>query len=186
MGPVREQATALLAAEGLSPPTRTRGGGKAKRLTYRYPIDGIPGAPLRDRGERRQQLVQNPRMQELRRERAVASLRVWLAGLDTNARRSQAQYVRWQVGSGYAAASLFPRSGGFAALKQEAADDNARVRQAGGDPLADAQARVDAVAAELEAIRQAGKVRQPKPVLFGDALRAVLAGPHAEARPPKQ
>jgi len=32
----------------------------------------------------------------------------------------------------------------------------------------------------------AGTVRQAKPVPFGDALKAVLAGPHAEALAPKQ
>jgi hypothetical protein len=45
MAPVREQAAELLAAEGITPPTRTRGGGKGKRLTYRHPAGGIPGAP---------------------------------------------------------------------------------------------------------------------------------------------
>lgn len=187
MGPLRADATALLEAHGVPAPTRTRGGGKAKRLSYRYPVDGIPGLPLRDSDERRGQLRGNPRLGELRRELAVLSLRVWLDSTPTSAKRVRAEYVRWQVGGDWSSASTLNRHGGFAALKREAREANAEARRRDGSEVPGAAlARADAIRAEMEAIDAAGQTRQPKPVPFGDALRAVLAGPHAEAEAPKQ
>jgi hypothetical protein len=188
MGPLREQAALLLAAEGVAAPTRTRGGGKGRRLTYRYPVNGLPGALLRDRADRRQQLRTNPRLAELRRGLAVVSLRVWLAGLDAGARRVRVDYVNWAVGTDWVPASVFDKygHGGFTALKKEAAEANAAVRRAGGDPLTEAVAHAGALRAERDAIYKGGTARQTEAVAFGVALRAVLAGPHAEAQPPRQ
>ena len=187
MGDIRAQAADLLRAEGAEPPTRPRGGGKGKRLTYRYPMAGIPGAPLRDPDDRRRQLVANPRLAQLRRELAVLSLRVWLASLTANDMRTRAQYLSWQIGTGWTPASGLDAFGGFAAVKREAARENDRARREHGTDLPDdVAARLDAIRAEVEAIYAAGQVRQPEPVPFGKALRAVLAGPHAQARPPRQ
>lgn len=186
MGPVREEASRLLLAEGVTPPTRTRGGGKGKRLTYRYPVNGIPGAPLRDPGLREHS--SDPRVDALRRELAVMSLRVWLAGLPTRAPRVRAEYVSWQVGTDWPSAGLFDRYdyGGFSALKQEADDANARVRQAGGDPLVEALARASGIRDDAEAVKATLTLNQPDAVPFGEALRVVLASPLAEAQPPGQ
>lgn len=188
MGPFREQAAALLAAEGVAAPTRTRGGGKGKRLTYRYPVNGIPGAVSREPAERREQLEANPRLKALRRELAVTSLQVWLAGLGADLSRARAGYVRWATGTGWTPASMFDKygHGGFTALKKEATAANAAVRRAGGDPLADALARADTLRAERDAVYQTGTTRKPEPVAFGEALHAVLAGPHAEVLVPRQ
>lgn len=188
VGAVRAEAARLLKAAGIAPPARTQGGGRAQRLTYRFPVNGIPGAPLRASDPARARPGENPRLDALRRDLAVISLRVWLAGLAAGAKRTRAEYVRWQVGSDWTTASSFDRHrlGSFSELKREASDENARVRQAGGDPLADALAGAAVIRADIEAIRNAGAARQPDPVPFADALRAVLAGPHVEAQPPKQ
>jgi hypothetical protein len=76
--------------------------------------------------------------------------------------------------------------GSFAELKREASDENAQVRESGGDPLADALARAEVIRADIQAIRAADAAQQPDPVPFADALRTVLAGPHADLQPPKQ
>jgi hypothetical protein len=76
--------------------------------------------------------------------------------------------------------------GSFSELKREANDENARLRQAGGDPLADALAGAAVIRADIQSLRNAGSAQQPDPVPFADALRTVLAGPHAEGQPPKQ
>ena len=151
------------------------------------PLNGIPGAPLRATDPARARPGDNPRLDALRRELAVISLRMWLAGLAAGDKRVRAEYVRWQVGSDWTTASSLGRHrvGSFAELKREASDENARVRQAGGDPLADAAARANVIRAEIQAISASGTV-QPDSVPFADALRAVLAGPHGEVQPPKQ
>ena len=187
MGPVRAEATRLLAAEGITAPTRTRGGGKGKRLSYRYPTNGIPGAPLRDHGARRDQARVNPRLVELRHESRVLAVRVWLAGLPADAARTHSAYTAWTSGKReWVASSTLIRNGGFEKHKQLAAAENARVRQAGGDPFADAIAKANEVREEIAAIYAGGAVREPEPVPFGEALRAVLAGPHSEAQAPRQ
>ncbi len=169
----------------ITPPTRTRGGGKGQRLTYRYPVHGIPGAPLRD-NRRRPRPGENARFDALGREFAVISLRVWLAGLTSHEKRVASGYKRWQVGTDWTRGSGFgPHLGNFSELKREASDANTSVRQNGGDPLADALARADIIRADIQAILNEGAVQQPDPVAFVDALAAVLAGPHAEAQPPK-
>jgi len=185
--PARADAVRLLEGAGVAPPSRTQGGGRAQRLTYRFPVNGIPGAFLRATDPARARPGENPRLDALRRELAVISMRVWLAGLAAGDKRVRAAYVRWQVGSDWTTASSLARHrlGSFAELKREANDENVRVRQGGGDPLADATARATVIRAEIQAISASGTV-QPEPVPFADALRAVLAGPHDEAQPPKQ
>jgi len=182
VGPVRDEAAKLLRAEGVEPPTRTRGGGKGRRMVFRAPVNGIPGAPLRDREDRREQMAETPRLRELQLEYAILSLRVWLAGLTGNDPRPRSAYLAWQAGSVWMAPSAFDKEarGGFSALKRRAAAENARVRRTGGDPLADATTRANAVITELAELYAAGTVRQPEPVPFGEVLRAVMDGPHAE------
>jgi len=46
--------------------------------------------------------------------------------------------------------------------------------------------RADHVRAEMQAVYSAVSLEQPEPVPFGEALRAVLAGPHEVAQAPKQ
>jgi hypothetical protein len=72
-------------------------------------------------------------------------------------------------------------------LKREASEANAHARrQHGTNGPDDVLARVDAIETEVQAIYDAGTVKQPKPVPFADALKTVLAGLHAVATPPKQ
>lgn len=127
-------------------------------------------------------------MEEIRRRLAVLSLRVWLAELSASDKRVRAAYVRWQRGSEWTAACGFDvrDRGGFTALKEAANGENARVRRAGQDPRADADAEAEAVRAELAALYQTGQVRMVKAVPFADAVKVVLAGPHAEAVAPLQ
>jgi hypothetical protein len=185
--PERAEAARLLEAAGISPPRGAHGGGTGQRLSYRYPANGIPGARRRDPDRRRARPGENPRVDALRREFAVIALRVWLVGLAAGDKRVLAEYVRWQVGSNWATSSSLARHqlGSFSELKREASDENTRVRQSGGDPLADALARAEVGRSELQTAREADAVQQPDPVPFADALRAVLAGPHGEAQPAK-
>jgi hypothetical protein len=187
MGPRRIEAAGLLRGLSLAPPSRTSGGGKGRRLTYRYPANGIPGAPLRDAAPCPRP-VADARLDVLARELTVASLRVWLAGLGAGDKRVRSEYVRWQVGSGWPSASSFDRRdfGGFASLKREASEQNRSVRQAGGDPSAEALTCAGVVRAEVKTLRAGGEADQPEPVPFEQALRTVLAGPYLRAEPPKQ
>ena len=136
MRPVREAAAKLLVAEGVPLPGRPKARGRGKRLAYRYPADGIPGAPKRDHGERKPPLKASPRVRTLCRRLAVLSLRIWLAGLPAGDKRTRAGYVRWQLGNGWTAASSFGQYGGFAALRREAAAANAAARRAAHFELA--------------------------------------------------
>jgi hypothetical protein len=186
MAPVREYAAQLLVAEGLTPPTRTRGGGKGKRLSYRYPMGGIPGAPARDGQGQQQPLHGHPRLAELGHELRVLSLRVWLAGLPASAKRTQRAYASSRSSHGGVSVGTLIRHGGFDRFKALATAENEGVRRAGGDPLADALQAAERVRAEVEAIYAAGAPAQPEPVPFGEALRAVLSGPKAEVQAPRQ
>ena len=86
--------------------------------------------------------------------------------------------------------------GGFSALKDEAAEANSAAKRNRGDPLADALAQADALRPDQSAARgprlpkrrdePAGDAPAVDAFDFAEALRAVLAGPHAEAQPPKQ
>lgn len=232
IGPYREQAAELLRAEGVPVPTRTRGGGKAKRATFRYPLAGIPGAPPRNRrrppsqstaggpgaaasaaagagvagataagaaGTGAESGQERPRRQRgvsddgavnhARREYAVLSLRVWLAGLqgDTSARRTRREYVAWQTGTHWLRAGAFDDGmGGFTALKMEAAAANTSVRRTGGDPLIEALALAAGARARFRGSWSVGadgapaRETDPEPVPFSKAVRAVLAGNVAE------
>lgn len=180
MKQLRIPAGELLEAEGLAPPGPPKALGRGKRLTYRYPVDGIPGAP------RRNQLQTSPRLIELRREFAVLSLRMWLVERSNTGKRIRADYLAWRPGTGWTSASLFDQYGGFAALKREATAENAAARRAGSsDIAADILARAEAARGELRAIQTEGQAIQPDPVPFSEALGIVLAGPHATASPAK-
>jgi hypothetical protein len=184
---LRDEATELLRVAGHEPPTRTRGGGKGRRMTYRYPVDGLPGAPLRDPNARRGQLTTTPPLKTLRRERALISVRVWLASTAGSDKRTRTAYATWAVGTKWASASTLNRCGGFAALKREASEANADARRLQGTDMPDdVLARAEAITAEIETIYAAGTVEQPEPVPFADALQMVLAGPHREGRPQRQ
>lgn len=188
MKPVRAAAARLLEAEGLRPPGPPKPLGRGKRLTYRYPVAGIPGAPRRDLAERGQQMPPDPRIAELGRELAVLSVRRWLTERRDSGRRVRAEYVAWQRGSDWTSASTIDRNyGGFAALKREATEANAAARRSGvAGVVEQVLARAEEVRSELRVIYAAGRARQPEPVPFAQALAAVLAGPHGTASPPKQ
>jgi len=190
MSPVRKQAARLLTAQGIEPPADAapRALGKGKRLSYRYPTGGIPGAPRRGRYGPRHSSPDNKRQEQLRRELVVLSLRIWLGDLSAADRRTRSAYLDWQVGTGYTPASAFDKHelGGFSKLKQQAAEENSRVAAAGGEPLADARRRVQAFRDKLAESKLSDRLGAVEPVPFGEALRAVLAGPHAEVLAPKQ
>jgi hypothetical protein len=185
---LRDEAAELLRAAGQAPPTRTRGGGKGKRMTYRYPVDGVPGAPLRDLNTRRRQPKKaTTAFKTLRRERALISVRVWLASTSAGDKRTRSAYATWAVGTKWVSATTLNRYGGFTLLKGEASKANAAARRTHGtDVPKHVLARAEAITAGTEASYAAGAVSEPEPVPFADALRTVLAGPHKEARPPKQ
>jgi hypothetical protein len=117
--------------------------------------------------------------------------------LPADARRVRSQYAAWQAGTRWTTPSLFDEGlGGFSALKDQAAKENARVRKARGDPLADALARAASIRPD-RAPNTPGdpagseapaplRVPDPEPVPFADALRAVLVGSAAEVVAPKQ
>jgi hypothetical protein len=188
MKPVRAAAAQLLEAEGITPPGPPKALGRGKRLTYRYPVAGIPGAPRRDHAARSQQMPPDSRITELGRELAVLSVRKWLTERRDSGRRVRAEYVAWQRGSDWTSASTIDRNyGGFAALKREATEANAAARRSGVAVVAEqVLVRAQEVRAELRAIYAAGRARQPEPVPFAEALAAVSAGPHETASPPKQ
>ena len=151
IGPQRDKAAELLRAEGIDPPSaKPRRLGKGKRLSYRYPTAGIPGAPPRNARRSGSEPDRRPTKRYLYDEErhtfAVLSLRVWLASLPADARRVRSQYAAWQAGTQWTTPSVFDKGlGGFSALKDQADEENARVREAGGDPLADALARAASI-----------------------------------------
>lgn len=187
MKPVRAEASQLLEAEGLTPPGPPKALGRGKRLTYRYPLGGIPGAPRRDDQAPSPQ-PDDPRIRELGRELAVLSVRMWLAEQRASSRRVRAEYVAWQRGSGWTSASTIDKNyGGFAALKREATQVNTAARCAGVRALAEhVRAEAERVRVEIVAARDAERAREPEHMPFSEALDAVLAGPHGTASPPKQ
>lgn len=172
------KAAALLAQHGVEPPPAVRAKplGKGKRLTYRYPANGVPGAPPASGAPRddRARLA-------LRRELAVLGVRVWLAAVRPGDSTSQDSYRRWRRGTDFLAPNKFKDFGGFTRMKREALDENARARQEHGEEVPRAAfARVEEVVAQLA--RPLGVSHVP----FGDALCAVLHGPHVERQPPRQ
>jgi hypothetical protein len=172
------RAAALLAEHGIEPPPATRAKplGKGRRLTYRYPTAGVLGAPPASGAPRNER----GRL-ALRHELAVLGLRVWLASVPAGGSASQDTYRRWRSGTHFLAPSRFKDSGGFTHLKREALDANARARREHGEAVpASTLARIDEVVAQLA--RPLSTVDVP----FGNALRAVMAGAHAERQPPKQ
>jgi HPt (histidine-containing phosphotransfer) domain-containing protein len=76
---------------------------------------------------------------------------------------------------------MFGPFGGFTQLKQEAREANQRAREQHGEAVPTAAlVRIDELVAQLK------RPLTVKPVPFGEALRAVLDGPHAQRQPPKQ
>lgn len=165
--PVVADARALLVDAGIEPPDGDgpKPLGKGKRLSYRYPAAGIPGAPARS---------DDPVRQADHAELCVLALRLWLAQAY---RRQRDDYARWQVGSGWPAPSRFDQHGGFAALRTRARDANAAEHRDHGTPVTD----TTRLRAERLRNRLAGAER---PVPFADAVRAVLAGAVETAQPP--
>jgi hypothetical protein len=95
--------------------------------------------------------------------------------------------VTWQTGTAWTKASKLDIVGGFTAAKRQPAEANARCRKLHGVDVLDAElARRDEIHVEIDAIYAAGEDVNRAAVPFGDALRAVLAGPHAVGHPPKQ
>jgi hypothetical protein len=115
--PVIADARGLLVDAGVEPPVGDgpKPLGKGKRLSYRYPAAGIPGAPARARSD-------NPARQAEHAELCVLALRLWLAQAY---RRQRDDYVSWQVGSLWPAASRFDQHGGFARLRARTREENA-------------------------------------------------------------
>ena len=172
---VREEAAALLRAEGLEPPTRTSGSaGRARRLTMRYPLDGVAGAP-----RARDAAARDPRRPPLLERQRILSLRVFLAGLTATARRTQSAYDRWQRGTRWTNKSRLIEHGGYSLHKRLAQEENDQARACGKDPLREALNEAEKVFAELDGLhgRTDGGAIPP----FGEMLRAALASPQGEA-----
>jgi hypothetical protein len=166
--PVTTRAAQLLAGAGIDPPFgRPKALGPGVRLQYRYPVNGIPGArPRDDRG--------TPERNAEHEEFCVLALRIWLASLKPTDRDSRDRYLTWQVGSGWPAPRHFDQHGGLKLLRERARRDNNTCRREQGKPVR----KADRERAE----RLRDRIRATTPladVPFVDALRAVLAGPHA-------
>lgn len=173
-----QQAHQLLAEHDIQPPppVRAKPLGKGKRLTYQYPVDGVPGAP-RPQGAPRDLTDVKAR----RREVAVLGLRLWLASLGTTDRASQDAYRQWRRGTPLLAPNRFGELGGFTQLKRAALAANAQARQDKG------QAVPDSTLAHIDQLRaQLAQPAPTEPVPFSEALTAVLAGPRAMRQAPKQ
>lgn len=166
--PVVAAARALLVDASIEPPPGEgpKPLGKGKRLSYRYPTAGIPGAPARS---------DDPIRQADHAELCELALRLWLA--ETYG-RSREDYARWQVGSGWPAASRFDQHGGFSKLRARARAANTVERRVHGTPVTDAT--------RLRAERLRNRlVGDEAPVAFCDAVRAVLAGGAETGQPPR-
>ncbi|MGH2761122.1 MAG: hypothetical protein ACRDLD_00770, partial [Thermoleophilaceae bacterium] len=142
-------ARELLAGEGLDVPPGDgpKPLGKGKRLTFRYPVSGIPGAPparqrrladgsgvqqssrLRSRGAE---------VEDLRREWCVIALRVFLASRRPAERDGQRAYADWRWGTRWPAHGAFNKHGGLEALRAEARKANAEEQRRTGTPVSDA------------------------------------------------
>lgn len=173
--PVIAGARELLIGAGVEPPPGDgpRPLGKGKRLQYRYPVDGVPGAPPR---ADEVATVRTAKFEEL----CVLALRIWLVEVGVRGGTTREGYLSWQVGTGWPAPSRFAPYGGFKTLRARAREANAAERRRHGQPLTDMTRR------RAETLRRHLTAATPGPVPFADALRAVLAGPHAEGQPPKQ
>jgi len=162
-------ARELLADAGLEPPAGEgpKPLGKGKRLSYRYPLAGIPGAPTRST---------DPVRASDHEELCVLALRLWLA---ERGESSRDDYIRWQVDSGWPAASRFDQHGGFKALRTRARKQNTAESRAHGKAVTPtARGRAEQLRNRLAAI-------EDHPVPFGEAVRRVLAGEHRAGRPPR-
>lgn len=173
--PVIAEARELLIGAGIEPPPGDgpRPLGKGKRLRYRYPVDGVPGAPPR---ADEVATVRTAKFEEL----CVLALRIWLADVGGRGGTTREDYLSWQVGTGWPAPSKFAPYGGFKALRARAREANAAERRQHGQPLTDMTRR------RAETLRRHLTTATPDPVPFPDALKVVLARPHADGQPPKQ
>lgn len=193
-------ARVLLEREGVPVPVgdAPKAMGRGKRLSYRYPVNGVPGAPVPSHLRRHSTALVDQQSDSdepaRHRELCITGLRVWVASLNTRDKRTCAAFATWRAGKGWPSQSKFARHGGFGALKAEAAAANDRDLSANGEPVPhDLLRRADQVKRELDdalLARLAGNAPQdaaksePRP--FGEMLRAAAAGPHAVGQPPKQ
>ncbi|MEJ7783564.1 MAG: hypothetical protein WKF96_02090 [Solirubrobacteraceae bacterium] len=169
-GPVIAGARALLEHANLRAPREDgpRSLGRDTRVSYRYPVNGIPGAPPRaDRPD--------PVLEAEHEECCILALRIWLAGLNASADTNRSDYLAWQVGSGWPAPKHFDRHGGLKQLRARARHDNTAERREHGQPVTKTtQER----AMQLRERLRGGTVL-PAPVAFEHAVAVMLAGPHA-------
>jgi len=192
-------ARVLLEREGMPVPIgdAPKAMGRGKRLSYRYPVNGVPGAPVPSHLRRHSTAPADPQPDPdepaKHRELCVTGLRVWLASLNTRDKRTCAAFATWRAGKGWPSQSKFARHGGFSALKAEAVAADERDRSAHGEPVPhDLLRRADQLKRELDKLlvdRVAGPaphVEAAGPPSFGEMLRAAAAGPHAVGAPPKQ
>jgi len=97
--------------------------GRGKRLRFRYPVNGIPGAPPPGRSPR----PGDPEHRRLRHEFSVLSVRVFLATRDRGDAMSYHAYIAWRTPEdGWSAASRFV----WSEVKPEALAANRRARRA--------------------------------------------------------
>lgn len=142
--PVIAAARELLVEAGLEPPAGQgpKPLGKGKRLSYRYPLAGIPGAPTRS---------SDPVRASDHEELCVLALRMWLAD---HSGSSRDDYLRWQVDSGWPAASRFDQHGGFKALRARAREQNTGEWRAHGEAVTPAtRERAELLRNRLAAIK---------------------------------
>lgn len=165
------QAGQLLAGAGCAVPgpyEPPRGGRGARRPGYRYPVDGIPGAPPPARlGPNRTPPEQAARVREL----CVLGLRHFLSGAT---RDSLSAYRKWLPGTEWPGLSTINRHGGFADLREEARTANRASRAEYGVDITDA---ARARAQELQLLIDTAPAVEPVP--FAEAVAALLAGPLA-------
>lgn len=199
-------ARELLVGEGLDVPPGDgpKPLGKGKRLKFRYPINGIPGAPpARTRAARASGDGNEPKPRQradeaerLRREWCVIALRVFLAQLRASERDGQRDYADWRQGTGWPAHGELTRRGGLELLRTEARKANAAEQRRTGKKVSDAAlVRGEELTARFRPAKGRGKSRaataavtrpQVTPVRFEETVRFVLGALTAEAMGPKQ
>lgn len=199
-------ARELLVGEGLDVPPGEgpKPLGKGKRLKFRYPVAGIPGAPparpraarVSGNGQSAKPRQRGAEVEGLRQEWCIIALRIFLAQLRSGDSAGQRAYADWRRDTGWPPHGAFNKHGGLEVLRSEARRANAQEQRLTGKPVSDATlARGEELTARFRPAKDrdqskpgAGAGTQPRvaSVPFEEAVRAVLVGPTAEAMPPKQ
>lgn len=174
--PVVAEARELLLAAGIAPPPGDGPAplGRGRRLRFRFPANGVPGAPEHV-GDRMRTPAEKRR---LRKELALLSVRVFFAAAGPSATR--AQYVAWcSSGDGWPPASGFVWSD----VKREAVAANRRDRRDHGVDVPEA---AHARAGELKRLLARGPSGSATAESYEVMVRAARDAPCSEVEAPKQ